>query len=224
VPCCEEAGTFCRRARELRRVVAVIKDVKLESARDPALPQAFLLSDKPQWDLTVHGPNLPALRQALEELWKAHGPPLVYDIQSVDAQRADSYRQEGQLTTMLAAVAMLAVGVAMVGAYALVADTLRRRRTELVLRRLNGASNADIAWATVSEFAAPMLIAVVFALPISVWLGQRYLQGFVDRVDFAEGVGLPLLCAMVVSVLITAIAATRHVRGALAIQPIEALS
>jgi hypothetical protein len=217
-------GGFLQEGTYLRRVVAVVKDVKLESARDPALPQAFLLSDKPQWDLTVHGSNLASLRQALEELWKAHGPPLVYDIQSVDDQRADGYRQEGQLTAMLGAVAMLAVGIAMVGAYALVADTLRRRRTELVLRRLHGASNAAIARETVSEFAAPLLIAVAIGLPIAVWLGERYLQSFVDRVDLAGGIGLPLLVAVVVSVLITAMAATRHVRGALALQPIEALS
>jgi hypothetical protein len=217
-------GGFLQEGTELRRVVAVVKDVKLESARDPALPQAFLLSDKPQWDLTVYGPHLATLRQALEELWKAHGPPLVYDIQSADDQRADVYRQEGQLTTMLAAVALLAVGVAMVGAYALVADTLRRRRTELVLRRLHGAGNAAIARETVSEFTAPLLIAVTIGLPIAVWLGARYLQGFVDRVDLVEGVGLPLLVAMVISVLITAMAATRHVRGALALQPIEALN
>jgi len=216
-------GGLLQAGNELRRVVAVVKDVKLESARDPAMPQAFLLSDKAQWDLTVYGPNLAAMRQALENLWKAHGPPLVYDIQSVDDQRADAYRQEGQLTTMLAAVAMLAVCVAMVGAYALVADTLRRRRTELVLRRLHGASNAYIARATLSEFAAPLLIAVAIGLPIAAWLGERYLQGFVDRVDFVEGVGLPLLVAAAVSVLITAMAATRHVRGALALQPIEAL-
>jgi putative ABC transport system permease protein len=88
-------GGFLQEGTELRRMVAVIKDVKLESARDPTLPQAFLLSDKPQWDLTVRGSNLAVLRQALEELWKAHGPPLVYDIQSVDDQGADTYRQEG---------------------------------------------------------------------------------------------------------------------------------
>jgi len=201
-----------------------VKDVKLESAREPALPQAFLLTDKPQWDLTVHGSNLASLHQALEDLWKVYCPPLVYDIQSVDDQRADSYRQEGQLTVMLAAVAMLAMGVAIIGAYTLVADTLRRRRTELVLRRLHGASNAAIAWETASEFAAPLLIAAAIGLPLAVWLGERYLQNFVDRVNLAEGVVLPLLAAVLASVLITALAATRHVRGALALQPIEALS
>jgi hypothetical protein len=67
------------------------------------------------------------------------------------------------------------------------------------------------------------LIAVVIGLPIAAWLGERYLHDFVDRVSLAEGVVLPLLVGTVVSVVITAIAATRHVRGALAIQPVEAL-
>jgi putative ABC transport system permease protein len=217
-------GGFLQEGTELRRVVGVVKDVKLESARDPAMPQAFLLSDKPQWDLTVQGPDVIALRAALQELYKAHGPPLVYDIQSVDEQRATVYRQEGQLTSMLTAIALLAVGVAMVGAYALVADTLRRRRTELVLRRLHGAGHAAIAREIAAEFAAPLLIAVAVDLPIAAWLGQRYLAGFVDRVGSFLGLVLPLLVALLLTMTITALAAMRHVRTALALQPIEALS
>jgi putative ABC transport system permease protein len=131
-------GGFLQEGTELRRVVGVVKDVKLESARDPAMPQAFLLSDKPQWDLTVQGPDLAALREALQDLWKAHGPPLVYDIQLVDEQVAEVYRQEGQLTSMLAAIALLAVGIAMIGAYALVADTLNRRHCTRDCRRIRG--------------------------------------------------------------------------------------
>ena len=61
-------------------------------------------------------------------------------------------------------------------------------------------------------------------MPIAIWLGERYLQGFVDRVDFVDGDGPPLLVAVVLSVLITAMAATRHVRGALALQPMETLN
>jgi putative ABC transport system permease protein len=217
-------GGFLQEGTELRRIVGVVKDVKLESARDPAMPQAFLLSDKPQWDLTVQGPDVIALREALQDLWKAHGPPLVYDIQSVDDQRAEVYRQEGRLTSMLTAIALLAVGVAMVGAYALVADTLRRRRTELVLRRLHGAGHAAIAREIAAEFTAPLLIAAAVGLPIAAWLGQRYLAGFVDRVDPVKGLVLPLLTAVFLTLFITVLAAMRHVRTALALQPIEALS
>jgi putative ABC transport system permease protein len=216
-------GGFLQEGTDLRRVTAVINDVKLESAREPALPQAFLLSDKPQWDLSIAGTDLVTLRAAVEELWKAHGPPLTYDIQSADEQRAAVYRQEQQLTFMLAAIAMIAAAVAMVGVYALVADTLRRRRTELVLHRLHGAGHAAIARQVLIEFAAPLLVAAAFALPLAAWIGQQYLNGFVDRVDLLSGLTLPLFAASIATLLITSLAALRHVRQALAIKPIEAL-
>lgn len=216
-------GDSIHEGTELRRVVAVAKDVKLESARDSALPHGFLLSDKSQWDITVYGADMAMLRQALADVWKAHGPPVMYETQSADEQRADVYRQEQQLTTILTAVALLAVVVAMLGAYALVADTLRRRRTELVLRRLHGAAHADIARHVAVEFAAPLLLASAMGLPLAAWLGQRYLAGFVDRVSPAMGIGLPMLVAGAATLFITALAALRHVRQALALEPIEAL-
>lgn len=207
-----------------RRIVAVVREVKLESAREPALPQAFLLTDKPLWDLTIHGEDLAELRPVVEELWKAHGPPLVYQIESADEQRAGAYRQEQQLTTLLTVVALLAVGVAMLGAYALVADTLRRRRTELVLHRLHGAGDADIVSRAAAEFVPPLIVSAVVALPLAAWLGQRYLAQFVDRIDAAAGIALPLLAAAAVMLIVNAVAVMRHLRQALALQPVEALA
>jgi len=216
-------GGFLQEGKTERRVVAVVKDVKLESARDAALPQAFVLSERPQWDLTVYGPDMAALRQAMEEIWKTHGPPVPHEIRSVAEQLAEVYRQEAQLSTVLAALALMAVAVAMAGAYALVADTLRRRRTELVLRRLHGAGPADIARHVAAEFALPLCVAAAAGLPCAAWLGMRYLGGFVDRVGWATGLALPLAVAAAAMVVVTALAAARHLRQALALQPIEAL-
>lgn len=216
-------GGFMQEGNEVRRVIAVIKDVKLESAREPALPQAFLLSDKPQWDLNIAGTDLTTLRRVVEQLWKAQGPQLTYDIQSADEQRADAYRQEQQLTTILATIALLTAGVSMIGVYALVADTVRRRRTELVLHRLHGAGHAAVARQVASEFAPPLLIAAALGLPAAVWLGARYLDDFVDRVDFTIGLAVPLIAASGATFFITLLAALRHIRQALVLQPVEAL-
>jgi hypothetical protein len=216
-------GGYLQEGQDVRRIVAVVKDVKLESAREPALPQAFLLSEKPQWDLTIQGADLGVLRQTVEDLWKAHGPRLVYDIRSVDELRADVYRQEQQMTTLLSAVAILAVGVAMLGAYTLVADTLRRRRTELVLHRLHGAGDFDVARQVIAEFAIPLLISTAMSLPLAAWLGRRYLAGFVDRVGFGTGIALPTVAASAAMLAITAVAALRHIRQAVAIRPVEVL-
>lgn len=216
-------GGWMQEGQALRRVVAVIGDVKQESARAPARPQGFPLSDEPQWDLTVHGPDVPAMRQALEQIWKTHGPPLLTVIATADEQRAEAYQQEALLTAMLAVVALLAVGVAMLGAYALVADTLRRRRTELVLRRLHGAGHRAIAVEVAAEFAAPLALAATVGLPLAAWIGESYLNDFVDRVDALGGLVLPLAMASLLTLAVTALTALRHVRLALALRPIEAL-
>jgi putative ABC transport system permease protein len=216
-------GGFLREGNEPRRVVAVIQDVKLESAREAAMPQGFVLSDAPQWDISLHGPDMAAARRAVDDMWKTHGPELPYMIESVDELRASTYQQEQQMTLMLSAIALLAVGVAMLGAYALVSDTLRRRRTELVLHRLHGAGQAAIVRVVMSEFAAPLLIAIAVSVPLGAWLGQRYLGGFVDRVSIGGGIVVPTLVACAAILVVIATAALRHVMQALAIQPVEAL-
>jgi predicted lysophospholipase L1 biosynthesis ABC-type transport system permease subunit len=164
-----------------------------------------------------------ALRQAVEELWKIHGPQLPYTIESADELRASVYQQEQLMTTMVSAVALLAAGVAMLGAYALVSDTLRRRRTELVLHRLHGAGHSAIVRVVSGEFVVPLLIAAGVGLPIGAGLAQRYLAGFVDRVDAGHGIVVPMLAASAAILLVTALAALRHVRLALTLQPAEAL-
>jgi len=106
----------------------------------------------------------------------------------------------------------------------MVADTLRRRRTELVLHRLHGAGDAAIARQVAGEFAVPLLGAALVALPLAGWIGARYLGGFQDRVAWVPGLVAPLAAALAATLLVTALASLRHVRQALALQPIEALN
>jgi predicted lysophospholipase L1 biosynthesis ABC-type transport system permease subunit len=187
------------------------------------MPQGFELSDATQWDISIHGTDLAATRQVVDDLWKRFGPGLPYMVQSADELRATVYEQEQQMTTMLTAVAFLAVGVAMLGAYALVSDSLRRRRTELVLHRLHGAWNASIVKVVMSEFTVPLSIGLTVGLSLGAWLGWRYLSGFVDRVAVGGGIVGPMVAACMAIVAVVAVAALRHVRQALTIQPVEAL-
>ena len=217
-------GSFMQPGTELRRVVAVVRDATLESARDVALPHSFLLSDKSMWNLTATGPDPKALHDALDSAWRAHGLAVPYELQWADDQLADVYRQESQMTTTVAVISLLAVGVAMIGAWALVADTLRRRRAELVLRRLHGADNAAIVHRVLSEFGPPLLAATAIALPLAAWIGWRYLQGFQDRIAPGSCIAGVLAAAFVATLAATSLAALRHVRLALSLQPIEMLA
>jgi len=222
--CPGEGGGFDQLGGGSQRVTAVVKDVTMESGHSAPRPQEFLLVDRPMWNITATGPDPVALRQALEAAWDAHGLKVPHDFQWADDQRADVYRQEARMTVTVTALSLMAVGVAMLGAYAMVADTLRRRRTELVLHRLHGAGDAAIARQVAAEFGMPLLAAALVALPLAAWIGRCYLDGFRDQVALLPGLAGPLFAAAVATVLVTALAALRHVRQALALQPIEALN
>jgi putative ABC transport system permease protein len=217
-------GGHLQEGQEQRRVIAVVGAVKLESAREQPMPQAYLVSEQPQSELTLFGPDLPALRAAVEKIWTAMGAPLVVQLASAEEQLEEAYQQEGQMSGLIAGVALLAVGVAALGAYALVADTLRRRRREIVLHRLHGANGMAVAGVVAREFAPPLAAALLVALPAAAWLGQLYLAGFVDRVAPALGLALPMSAATLLLVAVTLLAALRHLRLALALRPIEALA
>jgi len=73
----------------------------------------------------------------------------------------------------------------------------------------------------VREFACPLCVATPVGLPLALWLGQRHLDGYQDRVAALPGLALPLLAAAPLTLLVTTAAAWRHTR--LALRPIEAV-
>lgn len=209
---------------EPRRIVAVVAQAQLQTAREAAPPKAYVLSEEYSQMLSLHAQDLPRLQAAVKQLWKQFNLPFEYRIEPVQTQLAEAYRQDGQLAGLLGALALLAVAVAVAGAYALVADTLRRRRTELVLHRLHGAGGADIVRRVAAEFAGPLSLALALGLPLAAGLAQLYLGGFTDRVSLAQGLALPLLGAAALTLLVVTLAAWRHTRLALGLRPIEALA
>lgn len=216
-------GEFLQEGQRPRRVTAVVAAVKFEPARQAGMPQSFLVDEQPQGNLTVYGPDLQALRAALDAAWLSVGAPLVRWQSTADEQLAEAYRQETQTAGLLAAVAVLAAGVAALGAYTLVADTLQRRRREIVLHRLHGAGHGAVLRLVLREFTPPLAVAWLLAWPLGIALGERYLAGFVDRLPLPAGVLLPLAGASLLLMLVLLLATARQLRLALRLQPLEAL-
>jgi len=111
------------------------------------------------------------------------------------------YRQERTLAQRLGAFALLAILVAGLGLFGLAAFTVEQRTKEMSIRKVLGASMAQIVMRLNREFVALVSIAFVVALPLAVWAASRWLQDFAYRMELSPGLfalagGLALLAAL----------------------------
>jgi putative ABC transport system permease protein len=209
-------GDFMTRGKDPLRVVAVAAPIRLENAREAGRPHVFLVSDKPQPTLTLRGPSMDALQQAIARVWPRYFPDNPANPVTVQQAFDQPYDFERRAAEMATGFSLLALLLSAFGVYALAAYTVRRRTREIVVRKLYGAGPARIAGLVAREFAPLLGAAALAALPLGGWLAQSWLAHFTERSATAFW-ALPLVLAALVAM--TALSALRHAIAAMNMRP-----
>lgn len=206
--------------RDRMRVVAVVADVRLEDAREVPRAHVFTISRKPQAVLTLKGPDMARLQEAVARVWPRFFPDDALDPTTAAAAIALPYEREHRLAQVAAATTLVALLLSAFGVYALAAYTMRRSAREIVVRKLYGAGRARIARLVAREFAPLLGAAALVGLPLAGWLAHAWLENFTQR---SPGILWVLPAALLALLATTALAALRHARLAMAMRPAQAL-
>jgi putative ABC transport system permease protein len=86
---------------------------------------------------------------------------------------------------MFGAFALLAVFVACLGLFGLASFTTARRTKEIGIRKAIGGSVWDVVRLLTADFSKLVLLANLVAWPIAYFSMQRWLAGFVYRIDLS---------------------------------------
>jgi len=213
-------GDFGKPGKDPMRVVAVASDIRLEDARETARPHVFAISLKPQAVLTLKGPDMARLQQAVARVWPRFFPDDALDPETADEAVAAPYEREHNFARVAAGTTIVALLLSAFGVYALAAYTVRRSAREIVVRKLYGAGRGRIARLVAREFAPLMAAAAVVGLPLAGWLAHAWLENFTER---SPGILWVLPAALLALLATTALAALRHARLAMAMRPAQAL-
>ena len=206
------------------RVVGVVKNFNVESFDQRVKPMAFhyfspsFLSDYVAVRLAP-GSAMPGVVQ-ITDAWAQFEPdnPLVYSFLDEDFDRL--FRAEQRLAGVLGVFTALAILVACLGLFGLVAFVTAQRTKEVGIRKVLGASVGQITHLLSRDFLRLVLVALVIAAPLSYWVAARWLADFAYRTEISAGifvlagVGALLIAGLTVSV--------QSIRAALA-NPVDAL-
>jgi len=208
------------------RIVGVVGNVRhfdLRTEPGPAVYRPYLQMTHPTGVMiyvrTAQAPETvePAIRKAMQEL----DPMLVVDgLSTMEQQVSVSAGDERALAILAAGFSGLAMLLAGVGLYGVLAYATEQRKREIGVRLALGAQRRRVVMVVVREMALVTAVSVVVAVPAVValaWLFESQLYGVktYDPVALAGALG--------VTALMVALAAAIPARRAAGVQPMQAL-
>ncbi|HVU58269.1 MAG TPA: ABC transporter permease [Puia sp.] len=185
-------------------VVGVLKDFNNRSFRHDLAPLivATNITMYRQAGIKLATTNLSSTMQSIRKIWEKTFPDLVYEYKFLADKVESFYQQEDQLARLYKIFATIAIFLSCLGLYGLASFMAVQRIKEVGIRKVLGATAANIVYLFSREFILLIAIAFAIATPIAWFCMHKWLQDYAYRVDidwwlFAAGGGVAMIIALV---------------------------
>jgi putative ABC transport system permease protein len=166
-------------------VVGVIKDFILESPYEPVKP---LMIKGPKYGASVihiklNSANTTAQNLAkAERIFKQYNPVYPFDFHFIDEEYAQKFSDEQLTGTLASLFAALTIFISCLGLFGLATYMAENRIKEIGVRKVLGASVANITALLSKDFVKLVVVAIVIASPVAWWAMSKWLQGYDYRI------------------------------------------
>ncbi len=183
-------------------VVGVVSDFHMQSLHRPIEPlvMRYATSWSQYVSLRVRPDDLPATLAGAQSAWEEVSEyPFTYAF--LDEAFATLYADDQRLGQGVGAFTLLALFIASMGLFGLAAFAAQQRRKEVGVRKVLGASVAQVARLLSRDYLRLVALALVIALPLAYVVARRWLEGFAYKADldpvlFAVAAALALATAL----------------------------
>lgn len=170
-------------------VIGVAEDFHYESLHQPIQPMALFIGDAPLWHIyaRIDSENLPAAVDALQRAWRTVAPDLPFEFEFLDQAVDRMYRSEAQWASLIRTAAAVAIFIACLGLLGLAALAAARRKKEISIRQVLGASIERIIVLLTGSFVVWVFVAFIVATPLAYFAVRRWLEKYAYQVEIDAG-------------------------------------
>ena len=187
-------------------IVGVMKDFNLASVRTAIHPLIYYAAQKYGYVMHVAlQPNPATWNSAITKMqkaWKSIYPDIDFDYSFLDKNISDFYKEDQQLSTLLTWSAGVAISISCLGLLGLIIFITNQRTKEIGVRKVLGASVAQIITLLSGDFAKLIAIAFVIAIPVAGWMTHNWLQNFAYHTGLSWWIFLLSGLIMVIAAMI----------------------
>jgi putative ABC transport system permease protein len=165
-------------------IKGVVKDFHFRSFHEEIKPLAIFLDKRLVQTMFVKiGGNTKQALHHLEDVWRQRIQHRPFEYQFLDDDFNNLYKVEERTAAVFTSFSGLAIFLACLGLFALTAYTMVKRTKEIGIRKILGATVLNILSLVSKDFIRLVFVAFVVAVPISLLAVNKWLQGFVYRID-----------------------------------------
>jgi len=188
------------------QIVGVAKDFNFNSLHHKI--ETMFMFNQTQWGLNtasvkINGSRAKDALTYIESVWKKINPGIPYEYKFLDDHFKDVYRADSQISTIVGALAMLAIIISCLGLFGLASYAAEKRVKEVGIRKVLGASLQHIVFKLSKDFLKYVLIAALIALPLSWFAINKWLQDYAYRVEISWWIFLVAVVLALVIALVT---------------------
>lgn len=166
-------------------VIGVVKDFNFSSMRENITPLVMIMGS--DWsaslNVRVEGRELATVLAQIKKQWKELMPNQEFDYSFMDEDFEAIYKTELKIENLFMIFAFLAIVIACLGLFGLSAYATEQRSKEMSIRKVLGATMANLMTTLSVDFIKPVIVAILITIPLA-WLAmERWLQTFAYRVS-----------------------------------------
>jgi putative ABC transport system permease protein len=166
------------------QIAGIIKNVVYNDVYAAGSPLILFCKPKNANVLTIRiKPNVD-LSEALaktEAVFKTNNPGYPFEYRFLDEEFNNLFSTETLIGNLAGIFSVLAIFISCLGLFGLAAYTAERRRKEIGIRKVLGASAQGLAGLLSKEFLKLVALSCIIAFPVSWWAMQDWLQDYQYR-------------------------------------------
>ena len=171
-------------------VVGITGDFHQRSLHDAITPMAILypgatyqegklnIALKPQ---TAGGGEWKTALASAQKIWKQIYPEDDFDYSFYDESIAKFYNSEQHISTLLTWATGLSIFISCLGLLGLAIYTTGQRTKEIGVRKVLGASVAQIVTLLSTELVWLIVLSLIIVTPIAWWAMNKWIESYADR-------------------------------------------
>jgi putative ABC transport system permease protein len=216
-------GKTMKLGNQTLTIIGITENILMENPFEPVGPEAILFVPDNFSNLFIRpksGADTKKVIAAMTPLFEKYNPSLPFEYHFVDEDFNRKFINESHVGKLAGIFAGLAIFISCLGLFGLAAFMAERRIKEIGIRKVLGASVANL-WLLLSrEFVLLVVLACIIASPIALWLMKDWLQKYDYRININGWIFILTGLVAVIIALITV--STQAVKAALT-NPVKSL-